>query len=95
MQAFYTPALRRDQIEQFLEIPEELKMGFEPQNQVYKTQYLACLSFGDITITTDTTRQHHLECSRVGVLFMKEPDTTRLQSWIHYGSDTLALKGFV
>jgi len=93
--AFYTPALRRDQIEQFLEIPEELKMGFEPQDRVYKTQYLACLHFGNIAITTDMIHQHYLECQRVGILFMKEPDTTRLQSWIHYGRDTLALKGFV
>jgi hypothetical protein len=78
-----------------LEIPEELKMGFEPQDQVYKTQYLACFSFGDITFTTNTTHSHQLECSRVGVLFMKEPDTNRLQSWIHYGNETLSLKGFV
>lgn len=70
-------------------------MGFEPQDRVYKTQYLACLHFGDITITTDMIHQHYLECQRVGILFMKEPDTTRLQSWIHYGRDTLALKGFV
>jgi len=70
-------------------------MGFEPQDRVYKTQYLACLHFGNVTATTDASHQHHLECESLGIFFIKEPDTTRLQSWIHYGNDTLALKGFV
>ena len=78
-----------------MDIPEELKMQHDPLDQVYRTQYLICVVIGELNLKTDVSYSHRLDCQRASVLFMKEPDFKRIQNWIHYADQTLALKGFV
>lgn len=78
-----------------MDIPEELKMQHDPLDQVYRTQYLICVVIGELNLKTDVSYSHRLDCQRASVLFMKEPDFKRIQNWIHYADQTLALKGFI